>query len=157
MDPTSNPYIRSAADEATHTQEPAALVTMRHQVSQALGAGDRYLVYLLAFARRADFYVGVARDLRAIYAVCSANHCQQDALYGRRQAKPLRLVWLEGFASEADALRRCHTLRALPHAWQRRVVDAFNPEWIDLDHAVTGFPFTLCVHEHGAVPFVDAE
>lgn len=156
MEPLFNPYFRAISEEATRALNPIPLVNVRHRVAHAMSAGHTHLAYLLAFARRADFYIGTARDHQEIHALCLANHQQQEHLYGQRQVKPLRPVWLEGFHSEADAMRRCDALRALPHAWQRRVVDGFNPEWIDLDHVITEFPFPFCVREQGAAPFVFA-
>jgi predicted GIY-YIG superfamily endonuclease len=157
MASTHNPYERAISDEQTRALNPIPLVNMRSQVAQVMDAGHTHLAYLLALARREDFYIGAACEHQEIYALCLANHQQQEGMYGQRQVKPLRLVWLEAFDTEVDALRRCDALRALPHAWQRRVVDAFNPEWIDLDHVITEYPFPFCVHEFGAGPFVRAD
>ena len=110
-------------------------------------------MYVLAYARRGVFYIDVARSHKEIFTFCMDNQNEQQRTLGKRQWKPLRLVLSEAFVSDADAQRRCAELRAMPHAWQRRMVDEANPEWLDLDQLIIGFPWVSCVQEDGLAPF----
>jgi predicted GIY-YIG superfamily endonuclease len=116
-----------------------------------------HITYLLAHARRATYYISVARDYREVYRFTRENCDQQRRHLGDRQTSRLRLVWCDEFHDEAEARQRCTELRALPHAWQRRLVDQFNPDWLDLDELLIGFPWLSCVGECGPTPFTLAD
>lgn len=91
-----------------------------------------YVVYLLAHARRDAFYIDVAANIEAIREAWSLIVCQQKATLPESQWIPPCLVWFEPAGDEASAQARAKHVRTLPHAWQRRLVDAMNPTWLDL-------------------------
>jgi predicted GIY-YIG superfamily endonuclease len=149
-----NPYLRidvfAAAEdspgELAQSQMLARLAERQHPDST-------HIVYVLSHARRAACYIDIARDYPDILGVASDNLNRQLRLFGEPQANRLRLVWLEEFHDEVGARHRLAELRALPHAWQRRLIDQFNPEWLDLEELRMGFPFLRSVREDGATPF----
>lgn len=152
MPSTFNPYYTpSPARPRTPTDQAKA--RMLDRLASRSQPDSICLVYLLAHARRADYYIDVARDFAEIHRFALDNCDQQLRLFGTKQAARLRLVWCEAFADEAAARQRCAEVRALPHAWQRRVVDQFNPDWLDLDELMIGFPWLCCVGERGLTPF----
>lgn len=154
MDQTNNPYyIQPGSEEDTAAWFPPKLADALARMKEVPCPGATHWVYLLAYARSGDFYIDVACSLSEICLFCYRNRDEQLHMLGERQCKPLRLVLTEAFVSEAEARRRCAELRAMPHAWQRRVVDDANPEWLDLDHLIIGFPWVGSVGEHGLTSF----
>jgi predicted GIY-YIG superfamily endonuclease len=152
MPSTFNPYYTpSPARPCTPTDR--AKSRMLDRLAARSQPDSAHLVYLLAHARRADYYIDVARDFAEIHRFALDNCDRQLRLFGTKQAARLRLVWCEAFGDEAAARQRCAEVRALPHAWQRRLVDQFNPDWLDLDELMIGYPWLCCVGERGLTPF----
>ncbi|WP_029221272.1 endonuclease [Xanthomonas cassavae] len=102
-----------------------------------------HVVYLLAHARRDAFYIDVASDLAAVTGQCRHLMAQQEATLPRRQVMPLLLVWFEVQNDPAAARARANAIRRWTHAWQRRLVETLNPQWLDLDGYACGFPGEL--------------
>lgn len=154
MDQTNNPYyVPPESEEDNAARYPPKLASALAQMKESPCPGATHWVYVLAYARCGDFYIDVARSHKDIREVCFGNQDEQRRVLGERQWKPLRLVLTEAFVSETDAGRRYAELRAMPHAWLRRLVDEANPEWLDLDQLVIGFPWACRVGEHGLTPF----
>lgn len=154
MDQTANPYCQpTESEEDAATRYPPKLANALARMKASRCPGATHWVYILAYARRGDFYINVARNHKEIYEFCFGNQDEQRRILGERQCKPLRLVLTEAFASAAEARRRCAELRAMPQVWQRRMVDDANPEWLDLDQLIIGFPWVSCVREDGLAPF----
>ena len=152
MPSTFNPYY-TPQPARPRTPSEHAKARMLNRLAARSQPGSACLVYLLAHARRADYYIDVARDFPEIHRFALDNCDLQLRLFGTKQAARLRLVWCEAFSDEAEARQRCAEVRALPHAWQRRLVDQFNPDWLDLDELMIGFPWLNCVGERGLIPF----
>jgi predicted GIY-YIG superfamily endonuclease len=96
-------------------------------------------VYLLAHSRREAFYIAVASgtaEYKAAWQGVNAMMSRVPECYRRRP----KMVWMEDHATRDEADRRCTEIRALPHAWQRRLVEQKNPAWDDLEALETGFP-----------------
>lgn len=105
------------------------------------------VVYLLAHARREAFYIDVATNLDAIQEVYDNLRQRQVFTLPESQWAPPQLVWFEPAADAALAQARVGQIRALPHAWQRRLVAAMNPAWFDLYTYVKGYPVKIVVGE----------
>jgi predicted GIY-YIG superfamily endonuclease len=154
VDQTANPYCQpTESEEEAATRYPPKLADALARMKARPCPGTTHWVYVLAYARRGTFYIDVACSHKDIYAFCFENQEQQRRMLGERQWKPLRLVLTEAFVSAADARLRCAELRAMPHVWQRRMVDEANPEWLDLDQLIIGFPWVCSVGEDGLAPF----
>jgi predicted GIY-YIG superfamily endonuclease len=155
VDQTKNPYYTPLeADADITTRYPAKLEDAVARMKQTAPCpGATHWVYVLAYARSGVFYIDVAARHSDINEFCYANQDEQLRVLGEQQQKPLRLVLTEAFVSEADAQRRCDELRAMPHAWQRRLVDEANPEWLDLDQLLIGLPWVCHVGEDGLALF----
>ena len=154
VDQTNNPYhVPPAPGADTAPRYPPKLANAVARLKESACPGATHWVYMLAYARRGVFYIDMARSHSEIHAFCTGNQNEQRHMLGQRQLKPLRLVLTEAFVLEADAKRRCAELQAMPHAWQRRLVDQANPEWLDLDALVIGFPWVCCVEEDGLAKF----
>lgn len=54
--------------------------------------------------------------------------------------------------SEEVAYQRCAEIKAMPHAWQRRMVDRFNPQWLSMANELIAFPCSRdAIGEEGVV------
>ncbi|MCC4604100.1 endonuclease [Xanthomonas campestris] len=120
----------------------AAFAAFEHADWHGLLHGP-HVVYLLAHARRDAFYIDVASDLRAVAKQCRHLVAQQEATLPQTQVMPLLLVWFEVHDDPAAARARANEIRRWTHAWQRRLVDALNPLWLDVDGYACGFPGEL--------------
>ena len=110
------------------------------------------IVYVLAFARRQTFYVDVAKDFADAIAVKYRIDLAQHRHSGKRGVTPLYCVYVECHASEDAAHQRCAEIKALPHAWQRRIIDHFNPAWLSMANELIAFPCSRdAIGEEGLV------
>ncbi len=110
------------------------------------------IVYVLAFARRQTFYIDVAKDFGDAIAVKYRIDRAQRRHSGKRGVTPLYCVYVECHASEDTAHERCAELKALPHAWQRRIIDRFNPAWLSMANELIAFPCSRdAIGEEGVV------
>jgi predicted GIY-YIG superfamily endonuclease len=106
-----NPYYTpSPARPSTPTER--AKTRMLDRLAARSQPDSTHLVYLLAHARRADYYIDVARDFHEIHRFALDNCDRQLHLFGTKQAARLRLVWCEAFSDEAQARQRCAEVRA---------------------------------------------
>lgn len=85
-------------------------------------------VYILASQKNGTLYTGVASDLsRRIY-----EH-KESALDGfTKRYGVKRLVWYEPFELITAAIQREHTLKGYPRQWKINLIEAENPDWLDL-------------------------
>lgn len=114
------------------------------------------IVYLLAFARRQTFYVDVAKDIGDAIAVKYRIDRAQQRQSGKRGVTPLYCVYIECHASADTAEQRCAAIKALPHAWQRRIVADFNPAWLNMANELITFPCSRdAIGEDGVVMLTD--
>jgi predicted GIY-YIG superfamily endonuclease len=116
------------------------------------------VVYLLAYARAWPYYINVASkgmtfSLLKAYENRNAIYRIQKRRYGQAQETPLYLVYFEPYADYATAVARCKQLWAMPHHWQRQLVERFNGEWLNVIDELIAFPCsTHAVGEQGLVP-----
>lgn len=110
------------------------------------------IVYVLAFARRQTFYIDVAEDIADAYVFKYLIDRAQQRQYGKNGVTPLYCVYVECHASEDSAQQRCAEIKAMPHAWQRRMIDRFNAEWLSVANELIAFPCSIdCIGEQGLV------
>lgn len=116
------------------------------------------IVYVLAYARQRKLFVDVAQDVVEANDIRCRIERAQLRESGKRGLTPLYWVYAECHASEEAAYQRCAEIRAMPHAWQRRIVDRFNPQWLSLANELVVFPCSRDgIGEDGVMMLVDAE
>lgn len=98
------------------------------------------IVYVLAYARQRKLFVDVARDVVEANDIRHRIERAQLRASGKRGLAPLYWVYAECHASEDGAYARCAEIKAMPHAWQRRMVDRFNPQWLSMANELIAFP-----------------
>ncbi|PPU77285.1 MULTISPECIES: endonuclease [Xanthomonas] len=126
----------------TTTLASAAFAAFEHADWHGLQQGP-YVVYLLAYARRDAFYIDVASDLLAIEGRCRHLVAQQRATLPEPGVRALLMTWFEVCNDPAAAQARANEIRRWTHAWQRRLVETLNPQWLDLAAYALGFPGKL--------------
>ena len=110
------------------------------------------IVYVFAFARRQTFYIDVAEDIAEAYIVKYRIDRAQQRQYGKPGVTPLYCVYIECHTSENSAQRRCAEIKAMPHAWQRRMIGRFNAGWLSVANELIAFPCSIdCIGEQGLV------
>lgn len=57
--------------------------------------------------------------------------------------RALLMTWFEVCNDPAAAQARANEIRRWTHAWQRRLVETLNPQWLDLAAYALGFPGKL--------------
>ena len=85
-------------------------------------------VYLLASRRNGTLYTGVTSDLVA--RVWQHRHGQCDGFTARYDVH--LLVWFEPHGTMAQAIAREKALKHWRRAWKIALIEARNPEWLDL-------------------------
>jgi putative endonuclease len=89
---------------------------------------ERYAVYIMASRRNGTLYVGVTNDLaRRAYA----HRNGVGAMFTRRYGVK-RLVWYECYADVGEAIAREKQLKKWERAWKLELIEAMNPDWLDL-------------------------
>jgi predicted GIY-YIG superfamily endonuclease len=101
------------------------------------------IVYILAFARRQTFYIDVASEIMNTYMVKHRIDRAQLRQFGKGGVTPLYCVYVECHPSDVSAQQRCAEIKAMPHAWQRRMIDRFNPGWLSLINELIAFPCSI--------------
>ena len=91
-------------------------------------------VYILASRRSGTLYVGVTNDLvRRV----SEHKLKEIKGFTSRYGVD-RLVYFEEFGDPADAIGREKQLKKWERAWKIELIEASNPDWIDLYPQITG-------------------
>ena len=104
-------------------------------------------VYILASRYRGTIYVGVTSALWNRVA----EH-KNDAFHGfTKQYGVKTLVWYEHHHMMEDAIRREKQLKKWNRAWKFRIIEAMNPDWIDLHDSIDALA-TLVPPEAGPPP-----
>lgn len=98
------------------------------------------VVYVLAYARQRKLFVDVAQDVVEADLIRHRIERAQLREPGKRGLRPLYWVYAECHASEDAAHQRCAEIKSMPHAWQRRMIDRFNPTWLSLANELIAFP-----------------
>jgi len=87
-----------------------------------------YFVYMLASQRNGTLYVGVTNDLsRRIW-----EHREGSPSGFTLKYRVTRLVYYEVFQDVDQAIRREKTLKRWRRAWKIQLIEAENPQWLDL-------------------------
>ena len=85
-------------------------------------------VYLLASRRNGTRYLGVTSDL-----VGRVRQHKEGTFQGFTKRYGVhRLVWFEEHASIRDAIVREKQLKKWRRAWKLELIEATNPDWLDL-------------------------
>jgi putative endonuclease len=85
-------------------------------------------IYFMTNRRNGILYVGVTNDI--IRRAWEHREGIVDGFTKRYGLK--RLVYFEEFGSIGEAIQREKTVKHWPRAWKIRLIEARNPEWIDL-------------------------
>ncbi len=113
--------------------------TLEHLRGQPLPEA-KALVYVLAYARQRKLFVDVAQDVVEADDIRYRIERAQLRQSGKRGLTPLYWVYAECHPSEDAAYTRCAEIKSMPHAWQRRLIDRFNPTWLSLANELIAFP-----------------
>lgn len=115
------------------------------------------MVYVLAYARQRKLFVDVARDVMEANDIRHRFERAQLRQSGKHGLTPLYWVYAECHASEDAAHQRCAEIKAMPHAWQRRIIDHFNPAWLSMANELIAFPCSRdAIGEEGVVPLPES-
>jgi putative endonuclease len=91
-------------------------------------------VYMMASRRNGVLYIGVTSGLSGRNAVHKQNlHEGFTKRYGVH-----RLVYYEMYETMVAAIERETRLKKWKRAWKVRLIEGFNPEWVDLFDEQTG-------------------
>ena len=87
-----------------------------------------FYVYILASQKNGTLYTGSTDDIsKRVW-----EHKQgQGAAFTRKYAV-YRLVWLEPHDSRDSAKTREYQIKAWKRAWKVKLIEAENPDWLDL-------------------------
>lgn len=85
-------------------------------------------VYIVTNKPQGTLYVGVTNDIaRRTYEHRSAQYPSFTSRY-----RLFRLAWYEPHDTMPLAIHREKRLKKWPRAWKINLIEAFNPEWLDL-------------------------
>ena len=92
-----------------------------------------FYVYILANRKHGTLYLGVTRDLvRRVY-----EH-RTKAVPGFTSRYDVHiLVWYECYDDPATAITREKDIKKWRREWKIRLIEATNPEWVDLYGGIT--------------------
>jgi len=87
-----------------------------------------YYVYILASRRDGAIYLGITNDLvRRVY-----EHRSKAVRGFTSRYNIARLVWFEAYDDPVSAISREKELKKWKRAWKTRLIEAENPQWVDL-------------------------
>ncbi len=89
---------------------------------------ERFAVYILASRRNGTLYIGITRNLPLRI---EQHRARSVAGFTKRYGVD-RLVHVEWFARAEDAIAREKQLKGWNRAWKLRLIEATNPQWLDL-------------------------
>ena len=87
-----------------------------------------YFVYILANKPRGTLYVGMTSDVERRLA----EHRTTELHSFTRRYAVHRLVHVETFADIGEAKQRERRLKTWLRSWKIALIEAGNPEWLDL-------------------------
>jgi putative endonuclease len=90
---------------------------------------ERYAVYMLASQRNGTLYIGVTNNLLARVE----QHKAQGVKGFTQRYKVLQLVWFEQHGDVLEAIAREKQLKGWNRQWKLKLLEAANPEWLELD------------------------
>lgn len=87
-----------------------------------------YYIYILTNQKHGVLYIGVTNDLkRRVY-----EHKNKLNEGFSKKYNTTRLVYMEETNNINDALQREKQLKKWNRAWKIKLIDEYNPEWLDL-------------------------
>ena len=90
-------------------------------------------VYMLASERNGTLYIGVTSDL-----ITRIWQHKNDLAKGFTQKYQAHyLVWYEPHATMESAIARERSLKKWNRIWKLRLIEQFNPDWLDLYEQLT--------------------
>jgi putative endonuclease len=91
-----------------------------------------YYVYILASRRDGATYVGMTNDLvRRVY-----EHRQKFVSGFSSRYNITRLVWFEIYDDPISAISREKELKKWRRDWKTQLIEAENPQWLDLYESI---------------------
>ena len=88
----------------------------------------RSYVYILASRRNGTLYTGVTTDL-----LRRVHEHREGAILGFTQRYGVEtLVWYEAHGDVVEAIAREKTIKRWRRAWKLALIEAMNPDWLDL-------------------------
>ena len=90
-------------------------------------------VYILASDRNGTLYIGVTSDL--ITRIWQHKNDLAKGFTQKYQAH--NLVWYEPHAIMESAIAREKSLKKWNRIWKLRLIEQFNPDWLDLYEQLT--------------------
>src|SRR5262249_17488926 len=97
---------------------------------------DTIAVYIMTDKRYGVLYTGVTSDL--IHRV-SQHRCGEGSSFTTKY-KCARLVWYEVHESMRAAIQRETSLKRYPRQWKINLIEAENPDWLDLWESILPGP-----------------
>jgi len=88
-------------------------------------------VYIMASGRNGTLYVGVTNDV----ARRAWEHREGIGSAFVRKYGVTRLVWFEENSSVVEAIAREKVIKRWRRAWKLALIEADNPQWLDLYEA----------------------
>ena len=95
-----------------------------------------YSVYMLASKKNGTLYIGVTSDLPT--RIIQHKEKQQQGFSSRYNTS--RLVWWEDFEDVQLAIQREKTMKKWIRQWKINLIEATNPNWLDLTKQALGAP-----------------
>ncbi|WP_425099003.1 GIY-YIG nuclease family protein [Tropicibacter sp. S64] len=90
-----------------------------------------HFVYILASRPGGAIYIGRSHDLRARVEAHRAGLSVHTSKYNIRT-----LVWFEEHPDFESSLRRERSMKGWRRAWKIQLITQFNPNWMDMTHAI---------------------
>ena len=87
-----------------------------------------FAVYILASKRNGTLYIGVTGNL----ALRMEQHRSKAVPGFTRRYGVTRLVHVERFDDPRDAIAREKQLKGWNRAWKLKLIEASNPQWLEL-------------------------
>lgn len=105
---------------------------------------ERPVAYMLAHIRRGPYYIDAAPSMGDLLGRRSTINKERIRAGENNMTDPVMAVWFEFFEDLKAAQARAEEVRALPQPWQRRLIEAMNPEWWDQADLHQGLPLDFC-------------
>ncbi len=90
---------------------------------------ERYAVYMLASRKNGTLYIGVTSNL----PLRIEQHAAGIFPGFTQRYGVTRLVWFERHRDIHEAIAREKQLKGWNRAWKIRLIEAGNPDWLELD------------------------
>ena len=97
-----------------------------------------YYTYMLASKAYGTLYIGVTNGL---IARVEQHRSGEGSAFTKRH-DVTKLVWFEMFERIKDAIQKEKTMKEWPRQWKINLIEAGNPNWIDLYPSLPGAKIT---------------